>query len=595
MEKTKYKTEWDLSDFYNSITDKQIDKDTQKIISLTEQFTKTYKGKINKLKEKDFLTLFQDEDQITHTINKIGTYLTLLFSKNTQDQQIIKKLAEFENTLTEISNKLLFLSQELKLLGEKKLLQLSQSQELKKYKNYFKKTADNIKYILDEKTEYALNLKENSGGSAFQKLYEELTSSFLFKIKIDGKTKELNDAQIRSLKTHPKEEIRKSAYDAIQQVYANKQNQITLSNTYLAIVKDWTSDVKLRKYASVISPRNKSEELDDETVSLLLTEIEKSYPLYHRFLKTKAKILNKKKIEPWNIYAPVSKTETKHPFQKSIQILLETLKEFDEESHNYAKEMLKTGRIDVYPKKGKRTGGFTLYFPKIRNYIMLNHTNKIKDTLALAHEMGHAIHALLSQKQPLQTFDPQKSIAETASLFTETLIAKKIIQKITKSEKTNLLNNLLETIFLNLHSTVMAANFEKQTYQSILKEKEPTLNEINQTYRKEKTKLFGKTIKFTIPEEKETSWMTSPHLFLSPFYNYPYTFGTLISLTLHQQYKKQGKPFIKIYKNILSSGGSLPPEELLKQNGIDIKSKEFYQNALKTVEELLTEFETLAK
>lgn len=157
-------------------------------------------------------------------------------------------------------------------------------------KNDLVSTADNIRYILSEKEEYVLNMKSRPMGLA-DGLHEELTGSYEFKMYIDGEEKTMTEEEVRSYRQHTDRSIRKEAYASIRKVYNTKQNQITLGNIYTSIVKNWSSEIRLRGYEGVMSQRNISEEMDDEVVDMLLSEVEKAYPLYRRFLEAKAKML----------------------------------------------------------------------------------------------------------------------------------------------------------------------------------------------------------------------------------------------------------------------------------------------------------------
>jgi oligoendopeptidase F len=324
MEIKNYKTQWDLSNYYESIDDKQINSDIEKIKSEASSFAKKYKNKLATMSEKDFLIFFEDKNNLSKLIHKVGLYFFKLSSLDTQDQDIIKKEGEFNHIMVEVSNELLFISQELKEIGFEKLIELSKKESLKDYNNYFYQQANSIKYILDEKTEFALNLKENSGEDAFNNLYEELTNSFVFEIEMDGEIKKLTDSEIRTLRLNNDEKIRIKAYESIRNVYNDKKIQITLGNTYNAIVKDWVSDVKLRKFSTVMEPRNISEELDNEVIDMLLEEVENSYHLFQRYVKAKAKLMNKKKLKSSDLFAPVSSKEKKYEFEESLNIFLNT-------------------------------------------------------------------------------------------------------------------------------------------------------------------------------------------------------------------------------------------------------------------------------
>lgn len=167
----------------------------------------------------------------------------------------------------------------------------SEDTKLARYKNDLVSTADGIKYILSEKEEYVLNMKSRPLGLAGS-LHDELTGSYEFLMTLGGEEKKMTEEEVRSYRQHTDRTLRMNSYHSLRSVYNTKQNQIALGNIYTTIVKDWSSEIRLRGYPeNVMAQRNLSEEMDDAVVDMLLSEVEKAYPLYLRFLKAKAKML----------------------------------------------------------------------------------------------------------------------------------------------------------------------------------------------------------------------------------------------------------------------------------------------------------------
>ncbi len=589
------KTNWDLTIFYKDISDPQIESDTEKLKDLVENFVVKYKGGIKNLNPDGLVEFFEKDNELDLLIDKIGSFYFYLSSLDTQNQQVLKKQAEFENLMTELSNKTLFISQEFKEIGYEKLMEFSQNPVLKDYSNYFVKKANSIKYLLDEKTEFALNLKENSGGSAFQNLYEELTNSFLFKVIIDGEEKVMTEDEVRSLRMSAKEEVRKEAIRSIREVYTTKQNQITLGNVYSAVIKDWTSEIKLREYDNVMSPRHLSQQIPLESINLLLSEVEKAYPLYHRYLKVKAKLLGKDKLMDWDLLAPVTDSDKTYSYEEGLEMYLDLLKDFDQEFYDYICELAKSGRVDVFPKPGKRSGAFCVYDCMYPSYVFLNFTNKLNDVSTIAHEFGHSIHAYMSRVQKPQVYYSGLALGETASIFSETLLNNKLRQQLPEKDQLALLESNLQDMFSTIFVQVQFTLFERKVHETVISSKELSYEDYNLLWREEKQKLTGDAVEYSVEGEKDSAWSAIPHIFNTPFYCYAYAFGNILSLALYEKYEEEGKDFVEKYKNILRSGDSKPPYELLIENGIDIKSPEFYQKGIKTIESMVEELERLAE
>ena len=586
----KIQTNWDLKRyFYSSLTDPKLKKDWNSLTNLTNKFIKKYEGKIKLFKAKDFIQYFKDQEKLRITLTQIAFYLNYSQSLNTQDPQVLKKLAEFQFLSTELSNKVLFINEEFKLLGAKKLMQYAK--QLPEYENYLYQEAISLRYLLDEKTEFALNLKSQAGSNAFVKLYNELTGSFVFNVA----GKKMTDSEVRALRNNYSKKVRKQGLEAFQKVYNDDKIQITLSNAYKSVVRNNTSGVSLRKYNSVMSPRNLSEQLSDDVVDLLINEVKKSYPLYHRYLKLKAKVMKVKKIDYADIYAPLSKTEKKFTFKESLDIYLTMIKNFDLEFYQYSLDLFNGGRVDVYPQKNKRGGAYCSYSKGFPSFVLLNFTGKLNDASTIAHEFGHAMHGHLSQKQKAEVYDAPLPLAETASVFNELMLSHNLLNKLNKKEKVAFLAEKIEQVLATIHRQIQYVSFEKRVHETLFSGKDLSRQDLNMIWREETIHLMGKNVKFNVPAEKDATWTSIPHIFHAPFYCYSYAFGNLLSFALYSNYEKEGVKFVPKYKELLAAGNSLPPEKLLKKYGFDVNKKEFYQNGLDILKKMIDEFEMLVK
>ncbi|MEM1312220.1 MAG: M3 family metallopeptidase [Patescibacteria group bacterium] len=596
MSKYKIKTNWDLSaDFYKDLNDPQFSEDIITIKADVNNFVKTYKGKINTLEATDFLKYFELDDKTDYLINKVGSFLFYLASLDTQDQKVLAKQSEFDNLMIDLSNQTLFVSQEFKQIGYQKLIQLSKEPSLAAYSNFFVKQANSIKYVLDEKTEYALNLKSNSGSSAFENMYEEFTNSFSFEVTIDNKRQKLTSDQVRSLRMSSNESKRKKAFKSYHKVYSQKQNQIILGNCYSAIVKNWVSEVSLRGFDSVLSKRNIVQQIPDTAISTLLNEVEKAYPIYQKYLEIKAKLMGKKQLEDWNLLAPLEKVTKQINFEEGLELYLKQIRNFDEEFYQYSKSAFEQGRVDVFPKAGKRGGAFCVYDAQFPSFVLLNYTDKLNDVSTLAHEFGHSIHSYFSLKQKPQVYYSGTSMAETASIFNETLLNNYLAQTLTEKEKLAFLDNQLSDIFATIFRQIQYTLFEKKVHEFHLSGKSLTYIDYNRLWRQEQEKLTGDVVRYSNPAEAASGWSSIPHIFASPFYCYSYAFGNILSFALYEKYQEVGQDFVDSYKNILSSGGSKPPYELLLEYNLDITKAHFYQKGLKVVKDLVDSFARLAE
>ncbi len=346
------KTKWDLSRYYyTGLDDPKFITDIAAILPLVDEFARKYEPILGKFTQPSELAAFFDEDEaLSKKLTKPAYYLSYLESLDTQNAEVIKQQGEMQSIFIEVSNRLLFVSQAWKSLGYETLMTWSHDPLLVPHANALVSTAESIKRILTEREEYVLNVKSRPLSLA-NSLHDELVGSFEFEFEEDGKIKFLTDSEIRMLRESPDRQTRMKAFESIRKVYLSKTIQIALGNCYTGIVKDWSTKITLRDYATVMEPRNLSEELDNEVVDLLMNEIEKAYPLYARYIKAKQKILGLDTMMNYDVFAPISNHETPMPLEEGLRLHLDTMKDFDEEFYTYSIDMFENGRVDATPKK----------------------------------------------------------------------------------------------------------------------------------------------------------------------------------------------------------------------------------------------------
>ena len=592
-----YKYNWDLEKyFYQNINDEKLEKDLQDTIAEIKAFIKKYKWKIKNFTEtKELLDFYKNNEKTTQKLSKIFHYLFYLNSLESQNQDVIKKLMEVENIFISLQKELVFVDDEFKKLGAKKLKEFAKADILKPYKYAILHKVKSLKHLLSEKEEKLLS-EMQVVDSQVENLYNEFHNGLSFEIVLDGKKKTLTEEEVRSLRAHKDPKTRRKAYKALRKVYGNRESRVVLSNLYSTFVKNWVLNAKLRKYKNSIQVRNISEDMDDKVVDMLLQQVKENYHLFQRYVKLKAKLLGKKTPLPiQDIFAPVIKSKTEFSPEKAISMHLEVMEDFDKDFYDYSIDLLKNWRVDFYPKQGKRWGAYASYSKWQESFVLLNFTKKLNDVFTLTHEFGHAIHGHLSQVQPDEVYDSPLSLAETASIFNEMLLSEYLLNKedLSKEDKIYLLESKLGDIMATIFRQIQYVDFEQQVHQWIWEWKQYSYEDYCKIWRQTQEKMSWKTLKYDVKAEEENSWAMIPHIFHTPFYCYSYAFWNILSFSLYNKYKQDWKEFIKDYKQILSSGGSMPPKELLKQFGIDITKKWFYQNAFKQIEKMLDELEKI--
>jgi oligoendopeptidase F len=590
-----YSTTWNLARyFYVSLDDPKLTLDIARIMPMTDTFSVKYRDRLRHFtKWSEILEFYKDYSEFSYELAKPSYYLFYRSSLDTQDLEVTKKMGELDYISTEAGNKLLFIAQAWKEIGYDRIMEWSRDPLLSAYRNDLVGTADGIKHILTEKEEYLLNLKSRPLSLA-NSLHDELTGSYEFTMTIAWEERKMTEEEVRSYRQHTDRSLRRESYASLRRVYNSKQVQITLGNIYTSIVKDWSSEIRMRGYGkNVMAQRNLSEEMDDEVVDMLLSEVEKSYPIYVRYLRAKAKMLDlEKDFRVFDTSAPIGHSDKDFTFDEAYDLHLSVMKDFDKDFYDYSLCMIEEERIDAFPRAWKRGGAFASYRKDDPSFVLLNFTGKLRDVSTISHELGHAIHGHLSQVQEAPVYDSPLSMAETASIFSEMLLGEKVKSLVSAEEYKDYLNERLSDIFATIFRQVQYVIFERRVHEMIHSGDEVTYKELNNMWRSEQDKLYGGIVSYDVSAEEESGWSMIPHIFHTPFYCYAYAFGNLLTFSLYNKVRS-GELSVEDYKDILRAGGSERPRDLLGRYGIDIASADFYRAGLREVEKMVEEFEKL--
>ncbi|HOD41035.1 MAG TPA: M3 family metallopeptidase, partial [Candidatus Wallbacteria bacterium] len=325
---------------------------------------------------------------------------------------------------------------------------LKASKELANYSHQIDVIRAFKPYQLSEKEEQVINIKNLNAKNYVVQLYDEFTASFRFKVKMpDGKITEMNGSQLRNLRYHQSPELRKQSAELYFEKY--RENLLVLTGLYNMIVRDHAQENKLRGYKRADEPRNVSNEIDNKVIDALVEVTTKNSGLVHRYYKLKAKMLKVKKLNLCDIYAPTASQTQKFDWNEAKAIVLESFKNFDPSFHKIASDFFNNKWIDARIGPNKKSGAYcSSSIPQLHPYVLLNYTGNLREVMTLAHELGHAIHAVLSSKNTILNYHAILPLCETASIFAESVVTDDLLKKLKgKEEKITLLTSKLEDYF----------------------------------------------------------------------------------------------------------------------------------------------------
>jgi oligoendopeptidase F len=592
---------WNLADLVKDPSSEEFRYFLNSIESDTKEFEERRQELRQEISPSEFEQLIHRLENISNKISIATGYAHLLYYADTSSNQASALVTKMEKLASDIGNRILFFD-----LWFKKVIDDTNANRLidampTVYHKYLHHKRLVAKYTLSEQEEKIINTLEVTGTGALVKIYDKMTSSFEFEMKIKrGKKKTIikkfdNKEKLVSLVRSPDYKVREAAYKALFETYI--KNNSVLGEIYQNIVIQWRDEaIMMRGYKSAISVRNIANDLDDETVKTLLEVCRKNSSIFQDYFREKARILGMKKLRRYDLYAPISTKESdtkKFTFGKAVANVLDTFDNFDPQFRMLAERVFKEQHVDSEIRKAKRGGAFCYTVtPKITPYVLLNFDGKIRDASTLAHEFGHAIHSMLASEMPIMVSHAPLPLAETASVFAEMLFNERLAEKISARERRLLLAEQIDDMYATIMRQAYFTLFEVDAHRAI-SEENATIDTIAKMYRDNLNDQFGSSV--TISPEFEWEWIYIPHFYHTPFYTYAYSFGNLLVLSLYQQYKQDGRSaFVPKYFKILSAGGSRKPEELLREAGIDISNQDFWQQGFDYVHGIIQQLKSLA-
>ena len=581
---------WDLGELFPAFNSPEL----QAAFDNVEEQVTSFEGVRGKLKPdmdvENFLEVVRASEAMTRIVNKLYSFAGLSFAADTQDQNAQSLVGRVQQFVAEIQNRTLFFSLWWKDLDEQnaqRLMDVSSD-----YRYYLEEIRHFKPHTLSEAEEKVVNLKDVSGSSALINLYDAITNRYVFKLQVDGEVKELTRAQLQPYIQGPDADLRARAYQELYRVYG--EDGPILGQMYQTRARDWHNEnIILRKFSSPMSVRNLANDVPDEAVNALMEVTKKNSNIFQRYFKMKAKHVGipSGKLRRYDIYAPVAKSDKPFEYDAAAQMVLDSFTAFDPKIGELARRVFEQDHLDSEVRKGKQGGAFCASItPEMTPYVLMNYTGRARDVATLAHELGHAIHAMLASHHTTFTFHSSLPLAETASTFGEMMLTEKLLAEETdEAVRRDILFKQMDDAFATILRQIYFAMFEREAHEMI--QKNASTDELSAAYMENLKEQFGDSVELS--DEFKWEWVSIPHIYHTPFYVYAYAFGQLLVFSLYQQFKAEGESFKPKYLRILSAGGSEAPAKILADAGIDIRSTKFWQGGFDVLSRMVDELEKL--
>ncbi|MFO0846775.1 MAG: M3 family oligoendopeptidase, partial [Gemmataceae bacterium] len=445
---------------------------------------------------------------------------------------------------------------------------------------------------LSEPEEKILEEKGNTGRAAFVRLFDETVSSLRFDFTLNGKTETLSLQQILAKLYDADRSARAAGAAGI--TAGLKGNARLLTYILNTVVQDHRSDCTLRKHADVMAPRHLANEIDGKVVDALLTATERHHATVQRYYRLKGKLLGIDQLYDYDRYAPLFRDQTAIDWPTARKIVQESYTAFSPKAGEVIQQFFDKRWIDAELRQGKRGGAFSAStVPSAHPYILMSYTDKLRDVMTLAHELGHGLHQYLSRGVGYMQCDTPLTTAETASVFGEMLTFRRL-QQLYPDPKTRLamLCGKIEDGFATVFRQVVLTRFEQSVHKARHGEGELSTDRLNELWMQANQPMHGDVVKMT--DGYAWWWAYIGHFVHTPFYCYAYSFGELLVLALVKKYEQDGPAFVPKYLDMLASGGSEPPHVLVGKLGVDVTDPRFWELGLQLLGDMVAEAEKLA-
>jgi oligoendopeptidase F len=424
-----------------------------------------------------------------------------------------------------------------------------------------------------------------SGSTAWGRLFGNLTSQIM--VEVDGEN--LPMPAVRNLAYDSDRGKRQRAYEA--ELAAWKRNELPIAAALNGVKGEVVTLGKARGWDSPLDEALFGANIDRATFDAMMEAARESFPMFRRYLNAKARAIGAPKLAFYDLFAPVGEGTKTWGYEEACDFVAENFGAYSAKMGDFARRTFRENWIDAEPRKGKVGGAYCTPMRGDVSRVLMNYDPSYGAVSTLAHELGHAYHNVcLAGRSPLNQESPM-TLAETASIFCETIIKDAALKKVGEQDQIAILEASLQgqcQVVVDITSRFL---FEQGVF-SMRGGRELSANEFSALMRDAQVETYGDGLDSSLLHPY--MWAAKPHYYSSySFYNFPYMFGLLFGLGLYAIYEAEPNGFHERYDDLLSSTGLADAPTLADRFGIDIRSKEFWAGSLAKIGEDVARFEKL--
>jgi len=575
---------WQLNDLYPGLDALGISEDLERSRVAAQAIQDDFSGKLAALDAAALLGLVRRLEELAVTKGRLGTFAFLNFTTQTQNPSAGAFLQKIREEMSALAKLTIFFELEWSGLPEEQVAPLLADPLVSPYRHYLENLRRYAPHLLSHPEETLLIEIAPVGRGAWTLLFEKVMGQLKFGEK--GRTEE----EVLADLYHGERAVREVAAIDLTQGLTSQLHILThITNTLLA---DKMIDDRLRSYPGWLSSMNLYNEVDDETVQVLIQAVTARYDIPARYYRLKRGLLGLTELFDYDRYAPLPNLPDQQvSWAECRRMVTAAFTGFSQEMGRIAEIFFDRKWIHAPILEGKRGGAFAHpCTPDVHPYIMVNYTGNIRDVSTVAHELGHGIHQYLAAERGYLNSDTPLVLAETASVFAELILFNHQLELLTdQAERTAFIAQKLESIFATVFRQIAMNRFEELVHTARRSEGELSSERLSTLWRETQEAMFGESV--TLSAGYGIWWSYIPHFLHTPGYVYSYAFGELLVLALYNLYLQDGEAFLPKYLELLQAGGSDTPEALLRPFGVDLNDPAFWQGGLQVIDQMLQKIE----
>ncbi len=551
------------------------------------------RGRVGELDASELAAAMHTIAELQDLVARVSYHAMLAFTTATDDPTRGAAMAAAQERSTAIATKLIFFDLEWAAADDAHVAAVLADVQL----DFCRHHLDNLRltrpHLLSEAEETIVAEKSQTGFSAWVRLFDELASAVTVDLPDELGGSGLPLMQAASMLQHPDRSVRRQVATGI--TAGLEPGLRTRAYVFNTLLLDKAVDDRLRHYDSWVSSRNLANEASDESVQALVDAVVDNYSIAQRWYTLKAKVLGLDRLADYDRMASVATADRQIGWSEGTRIVRDAYASFSPELAGIVDRFIDESWIDAPLRPGKRGGAFAAgVSPGHHPYVLLNWTSKSRDVATLAHELGHGVHFYLAREQGIFHQDVPLTVAETASVFGETVTSARLLSMIDDpNERFALLATTLEDSIATVFRQIAMNRFEHACHTARREEGELSVERFGDLWAQSQEAMLGDSVEVT--DGYRSWWSYVPHFMGSPGYVYAYAYGQLLALSVYARYQQEGDAFVPAYLELLRAGGSKSPEDLARIVDCDLTDPNFWRNGLKIVEGQLTAAEDAAR